>query len=389
MEIIIGNLETIKEHGLYRELKYLSAPQSARTIINGKPLLLMASNSYLGICNDARLKEAAIEAINDFGVGSGGSRLTTGSYDLHRILEEKLAQFKRTESALVFNTGYMANLGAIAGLTDKTWVIFSDQLNHASIIDGCRLSGAQIVVYNHCDVNDLEKKIKEHQNKFKLIVTDGIFSMDGNIAPLDKIVKIAKKYNCLTMVDDAHATGVIGPNGAGTSDYFGLKDQIDIQMGTLSKALASEGGYIAGKKVLIDYLRNKARSFIFTTALAPATIAVAIKALEIVEQEPENRKKLLAMSQWLQQSIRAIGFNVLTSETPIIPIIIGEPEKAVEFSSLLMEEGLFIPAIRPPTVPPGSSRLRLTLMATHTKSDLEFALEKILKIGKTLKIIGE
>ncbi|KNZ68637.1 8-amino-7-oxononanoate synthase [Thermincola ferriacetica] len=388
MERITAALQEIKEKGLYREFKYLSAAQGPHTVIDGKKVILMASNSYLGLCVDKRLKEAAIAAINRYGVGSGGSRLTTGSYELHRELEKKLAQFKGMEGALVFNTGYMANLGAITGLTDKDWVIFSDELNHASIIDGCRLSRARTIVYKHCDMGDLAKKVKEYKGYPGIIVTDGVFSMDGDIAPLPEIVEIAAKNNLLTMVDDAHATGILGKTGSGTPEYFGLKDKIDIQMGTLSKALAGEGGFIAGKQYLIDFLRNKARSFIYTTALSPGIIAVALKALEIIEKEPEKRKGLLIKAQWLQNRLQKIGFQVLTSQTPIIPIIIGDAEKAVEFSKQLLEEGIFIPAIRPPTVPQGTSRLRLTLMATHSLEDINHVLTKIQEIGKKLKIIS-
>ncbi|QNB45602.1 8-amino-7-oxononanoate synthase [Thermanaerosceptrum fracticalcis] len=387
MERIVDRLTEIKKQGLYRDLKYLSAPQGPHTVIDGREVLLMASNSYLGLCNDERLKAAAIKALQEYGVGSGGSRLTTGSYRLHQELEQALACFKGTEAALVFNTGYMANIGAIAGLADKSWVIFSDELNHASIIDGCKLSGAKIVIYKHCDMEDLYQKVKEFQGCPSLIVTDGVFSMDGDIAPLDDIVRIAQQFDALTMVDDAHASGILGPNGGGTGELFGLKDKIDMQMGTLSKALASEGGYVAGKQCLIDYLRNRARSFIFTTALAPATVAVALAALEIVEQEPEPRKVLLENAQWLCTRLKEAGFKILENKTPIIPIIIGEAEKALQFSQALLEEGIYIPAIRPPTVPPGTSRLRLTLMATHTREDLNYALAKIIQVARELTII--
>lgn len=387
MENIIAHLEEIKTQGLYRELRYLSTAQGPHTIIDGQKVLLMSSNNYLGLCEDIRLKTAAIDAIEEYGVGSGGSRLTTGSYQLHKELEEKIARFKDTEASLVFNTGYMANLGAIAGLADKSWIIFSDELNHASIIDGCRLSNAKVIIYKHSDMKDLHQKIKEFQGKPILIVTDGVFSMDGDIAPLEDIAQIAKKFEALTMVDDAHATGILGPNGGGTVDLFGLKNIIDIQMGTLSKALASEGGFIAGKQHLIDYLINRARTFIFTTALSPATIAVSLAALEIVQHEPENRKKLLENAQWFYKQLFNAGFQTIESRTPIIPIIIGDTEKALQFSKDLLKEGIYIPAIRPPTVHPGTSRLRITLMATHTQHDLKYALEKIIAIGQNLNII--
>jgi len=388
MNYIIEKLAKIKEKGLYRELRYIETAQSPKVKIEGKDFILLGSNNYLGLCDDHRLKKAAIDAINKYGVGSGGSRLTTGSYDLHRELEEKIASFKGTEASLVFNTGYMANVGIITAICDKHWVIFCDRLNHASIIDGCRLSGAKLIRYKHCDMNDLLDKINKYKGSNNLIVTDGVFSMDGDIAPLPDIVKIAKEHNIMTMVDDAHAAGILGKNGSGTSSYFGLDNKIDIMMGTLSKAVASEGGYAAGSKNLIDYLKNCARSFIYSTALSPATIAVSIKALEIIENDAERRVNLLKMSNWFQNELKVAGFNVMETKTPIIPIMIGSSDKAVEFNKNLLEEGIYVPAIRPPTVPEGTSRLRVSLMATHTKQDLEEALIKIkLIIGKNLNII--
>jgi len=388
MNYITDKLTKIKEKGLYRELRYIDTAQSPWVKIGGKDFILLGSNNYLGLCDDIRLKKAAIDAINKYGVGSGGSRLTTGSYDLHKELEKKIASFKGTEASLVFNTGYMANVGIISALCDDTWVIFSDKLNHASIIDGYRLSSAKLIRYKHCDMNDLLNKINKYRGSNNLIVTDGVFSMDGDIAPLPDIVKIAKKFNMMTMVDDAHATGVLGKNGSGTASYFGLENEIDISMGTLSKAVASEGGYVAGKKDLINYLINSARSFIYSTALSPSTIAVSIKALEIIEKDEERRIKLLKTSNWFQNELKIAGFIVMETKTPIIPILIGEVDKAVEFSKILLSKGVYVPAIRPPSVPRGTSRLRISLMATHSKKDLEEVLVKIIEIGRKLKIIG-
>jgi 8-amino-7-oxononanoate synthase len=380
-------LDQIKENGLYRKMKHLQTPQGPHIKIDGKDYLLLSSNSYLGLCNDDRLKQAALDAIEKYGVGSGGSRLTTGSYEIHQKLEEEIAFFKKTEAALLFNTGYMANVGAISGIADKSWVIFSDRLNHASIVDGCRLSRAEIIVYDHCNAADLARKVQGYSGRQALIVTDGLFSVDGDIAPLPAIVEIARKNNILLMVDDAHATGVLGPHGGGTADYFGLHDQIDIQMGTLSKALASEGGFIAGKRSLIDYLINTARSFIFSTALSPATIAVARKALDIVRTEPQRRETLLANSAWFRAELRKAGFDVAENEAPIISIVVGAPDLAVAFSNRLMERNIFVSAIRPPTVPPGTSRLRISIMATHTREDLLRALNHIKEIGQKLSVI--
>jgi len=380
-------LDQIKKNGLYRKMKHLQTPQGSHIKIDDKDYLLLSSNSYLGLCNDNRLKQAAHDAIEKYGVGSGGSRLTTGSYEIHQKLEEEIAFFKKTEAALLFNTGYMANVGAISGIADKSWVIFSDSLNHASIIDGCRLSRAEIIVYDHCDAADLARKVQGYSGRQALIVTDGLFSVDGDIAPLPAIVEIAQKSNILLMVDDAHATGVLGLSGGGTADYFGLSDEIDIQMGTLSKALASEGGFIAGKQSLIDYLVNTARSFIFSTALSPATIAVARKALDIVRTEPQSRETLLANAAWFRAELRQAGFDVAENEAPIISIVVGAPDLAVTFSNQLMERNIFVSAIRPPTVPEGTSRLRISIMATHTREDLLQALNHIKEIGQKLGVI--
>jgi 8-amino-7-oxononanoate synthase len=387
--MFLDELKRIKESGLYRQMKYLQSPQQPYVKIAGKSYLMLSSNSYLGLCNDQRLKQAAMDAMEKYGVGSGGSRLTTGSYEVHKKLEDEIAAFKGAEAALLFNTGYMANVGAISSIAGKDWVIFSDRFNHASIIDGCRLSGAEIIIYEHCDASDLETKAHSHRGRRALVVTDGIFSVDGDIAPLPEIVQVAKKYNMLLMVDDAHATGVLGENGGGTADYFGLQNEIDIQMGTFSKALASEGGFIAGNRGLIDYLANKARSFIFSTALAPATVAVSLRALEIVQAEPRLRQSLIANSAWFREKLREIGFEIMDFPTPIISIVLGPPDLTVNFSNRLMGEKIFVSAIRPPTVPQGTSRLRINLMATHTVDDLAPAIDSMAAIGKELGILND
>jgi len=387
--MFLDELKRIKESGLYRQMKYLQSPQQPYVKIAGKSYLMLSSNSYLGLCNDQRLKQAARDAMEKYGVGSGGSRLTTGSYEVHKKLEDEIAAFKGAEAALLFNTGYMANVGAISSIAGKDWLIFSDRFNHASIIDGCRLSGAEIIIYEHCDASDLETKAHSHRGRRALVVTDGLFSVDGDIAPLPEIVQVAKKYNMLLMVDDAHATGVLGENGGGTADYFGLQNEIDIQMGTFSKALASEGGFIAGNRGLIDYLANKARSFIFSTALAPATVAVSLRALEIVQAEPRLRQSLIANSAWFREKLREIGFEIMDFPTPIISVVLGQPELTVNFSNRLMGENIFVSAIRPPTVPQGTSRLRINLMATHTVDDLAPAIDSMAAIGKELGILND
>ncbi len=378
----------IKSASLYRTMKYLQTPQCARVRIAGADVLMLSSNSYLGLCDDERLKQAARVAIEQYGVGSGGSRLISGSYDIHQTLEAEIAAFKNAEAALIFNTGYMTNVGVISAIADKSWTIFSDRLNHASIIDGCRLSGAKIVVYNHCDPADLEAKIKAHPCGAKgMMVTDGLFSVDGDIAPLMQLAEIARRYRLLLMVDEAHATGVLGKNGGGTADYFGLTEGIDISVGTFSKALASEGGFVAGRRALIDYLANTARSFIFSTALSPATIAVSRAALDIVKAEPQRRETLLAHAAWFRKRLVDAGFAVQNHPTPIISVGLGAPDLALEFSNLLMARGVFANAIRPPTVPAGTSRLRVNLMATHTREDLERALACIESVGRDLGVI--
>lgn len=376
-------LQNIKDNNLYREIKYLSKAQDKFTTIDGKDILLMASNNYLGLCNNEEVKNAVIESLQLYGVGSGGSRLTTGSYDIHRKLEENIAKFKKSESALLFNTGYMANVGVISSLCDEESYIFSDELNHASIIDGCRLSRGKIIVYKHNDMKNLSEKIHEIKPKKGMIVTDSVFSMDGDIAHVDKIVKMAKKANLLTIVDDAHATGVIGDTGRGSSEYFNC--DIDITVGTLSKAIGCEGGFVCGNKEIIEYLRNKARGFIFSTAISPAVIGGANKSLEIIYRNPNLVKKLSDNIAYLCYGLKNIGFNIHRT-TPIIPIIIGNEELALEFSRKLLDEGVYIPAIRYPTVKKGEARLRMTLMATHNYNDVELVLNKINKVKISLCI---
>ncbi|HSQ88980.1 8-amino-7-oxononanoate synthase [Romboutsia sp.] len=380
---INNKLKFIKENNLYREIRYLSMPQDKVTIIDGRRVLLMSSNNYLGLCNHHKVKQAAIDAIKEYGLGSGGSRLTTGSYDLHKKLEKKIAKFKGCEAALIFNTGYMANVGVISAICNEDYYIFSDELNHASIIDGCRLSKGKVIVYKHNDIKDLEDKVKAINPKKGIIVTDSVFSMDGDIANIPEIIRIGKENNLLTMVDEAHATGVIGNNGKGSSEYFSC--DVDITVGTLSKAIGSEGGFVCGNKEIIDYLKNKARSFIFSTALSPAVINGAIASFDVLKNDNSLVRKLQSNVSYLCKGLRNIGFDI-NSESPIIPIIIGEEDKAVEFSNRLLEEGIYIPAIRYPTVKKGKARLRMTVMATHSYEDIDFVIQKINEIKKYIKL---
>jgi len=369
-------------------MKVCHSPQGARVKAGNREVLMLSSNSYLGLCTDTRLKEAARKAVEMYGTGAGGSRLISGTSPIHRELEAQVAFFKGTEDALIFSSGYMANAGVISSVADKNWVIYSDRLNHASIIDGCRLSGAQTVVYEHGDVNDLENKIRRYPSKQGLIVTDALFSVDGDLAPLPALVATARRHGLLLMVDEAHATGVLGKNGGGAAELFGIKDGIDISTGTFSKALASEGGFVAGSATLIDYLVNTARSFIFSTAMPPAGAAVSLAALDIVRTEPQRRSTLMEHAAWLRDSLGRAGFDVANHPTQIVSLILGEPRTATAFSDRLMARGIFVTAIRPPTVPAGTSRLRISLMATHTRGDLEFAVSEITAVGRELGVIG-
>lgn len=381
-------LDELEIKGLRRKLKILESAQADEIIIDGKPCLNLCSNNYLGLANDPRLKEAAIQAIKEYGVGSSASRLVSGNIKLYKILEEKIAEFKGTEAALVFSSGYTVNIGIISGLLNKKDIVFSDKLNHASIIDGILLSGAQFKRYPHKDVEALEGFLKESKGyRRKLIITDTVFSMDGDIAPLPQISGFAKEYDAQVMVDEAHATGIFGRIGSGIVEHFNLKGKVAFQMGTFSKALGSLGGYVCSSKENIDYLINKCRSLIYTTALPPAVLAVNIRALEIIQQGPQRREKLLNNADFFRNYLKEMGFNTMDSGTPIIPVLIGDTALTMEFSSRLFQQGIFCQGIRPPTVPEGKARLRITIMATHKKERLEFALEKIKAIGKDLGVI--
>lgn len=364
-------LEKIDARGLRRHMRVFESPQQPRAVVDGREIRLFASNSYLGLSNHPSVLEAAQNALARYGSGSGGSRLTTGTYTPHVELETEIADFKGTEAALVLSSGFLTNSTVITAITDPTWTVFCDKLNHASIIDGCRHSGARFVPYAHADMSDLEKKVRQKMGGKGLIVTDGVFSMDGDIAPLPAIVDIAARYGLMTMVDDAHAAGVLGATGAGTSEYYQVKGKVDIEMGTLSKAFAAEGGYIASSRALIDFLIHRARGFIFSTAMAPHTAAAALAAIRICRAEPGIRRHLLELSRSFAAQIAQTGFTTSRGETPILPVLVKTPENAVHLSRALWDEGFFVPAIRPPTVK--ESRLRFSLMASHTHKDCEDA----------------
>ena len=378
-------LAQLKVDGLYRENQAYTPIDGAYVMADGQRCLMLASNNYLSMTHDASVKTAAIEAIEQYGTGSGGARLTTGSHPLYAELEHNLAVFKKTEAAVTFNTGYMANLGIISALMNHEDVIFSDALNHASIIDGCRLSGAQRKIFPHSDMDALAQllAITPCQGK-RLIVVDGVFSMDGDIAPLPQLVELARKFNALLMVDDAHATGILG-NGHGTAAHFGLQGQVDIQMGTLSKSLGAEGAYVAGSRPLIEFLINKARSYIFSTALSPAVIGAANQALKLLIHSQEKVDRVLQNAAMLRETLQGEGIAVGGSITPILPILIGGAEETVQIAKLLRQEGIIVSAIRPPTVPTGASRLRLTVSANHRAADLMNAATMIAREIKKIK----
>ncbi len=390
MSFLSTTVDVLKTKGLMRELKDLSGAQGSRIYYQGKEILNFCSNNYLGLANDPRVIEAAQQALNSHGFGSGASRLVCGSFDMHHALEQRIALFKDVESALLFNSGYTANVGIISSLCSRKDVILCDKLNHASIIDGIMLSRSTLKRYPHRDMDTLEQLLKESQDYEKrLIVTDGVFSMDGDIAPLDQIVILAKKYQALVMVDDAHGFGVLGNTGRGTAEHLGIKNGIDIHMGTLSKAVGSFGAYVGGRNELIQFLINKARSFIYTTALPACVAAASFKALEIMDAEPDRRQKLLKHLSYIRQELSTMGFDLCRSQdgTPIVPVLIKDADIAVEFSHKLFEQGVFVQAIRPPTVPEHTARLRLTVMATHSEGDIDQLLSTIKQTGKELCLI--
>ena len=373
----------VQNHNL-RTLREYCPIDAVRVKRDDKEYLMMASNNYLGLTFDTRVIEGALKGAQQYGTGSGGSRLVSGTFPLFTDLENELSKFKNTEKALVFNTGYMANIGTISAIADKNTIIFSDALNHASIIDGCRLSRGSVKAYSHCDVDELKYLLKQvDRNARKLIVTDGVFSMDGDIAPLDKLYELSRDYNALLMVDDAHATGTIG-NGHGTAAYFNLEKEIDIQLGTLSKSLGSVGGYVAANSTIIDYLVNTSRSFIFSTALSPADIGAALAALQVLETDRSVLGRLQENVNYMADQLTSLGINA-TNETPIFPILIGRNDDTLAVSDYLYESGIIGTAIRPPTVPIGESRIRLTVTAAHNKEQIDYVCHTLHKAMQTVK----
>ncbi len=369
-------LEALTHAGLRRFLEPLSTPQGAEVVIRGERLVNFSANDYLGLAADPRLVQAAIDGLHRHGVGSGASRLVVGDSDAHRGLEAQLARFKRADAVLLFNSGYAANLGILSALLGPEDVVFSDALNHASIIDGCRLSRARVVVYPHADPAALDRLLSSHPGRRRLVATDAIFSMDGDRAPLDALVEVCRRHGAALLVDEAHATGVLGPRGAGLCEELGLESEVDLRMGTLSKALGCFGAFVATRGPLAELLFHRARSLVFSTSLPPAICAAASEAVRIVEEEPASRETLWRNIRYLAHGLRELGVDAQES-SPIFPVVLGEAERAVEAARLLREQGLLVKPIRPPTVPAGSSRLRIALSASHTGAHLDQLLEAL------------
>jgi 8-amino-7-oxononanoate synthase len=378
MTEIAERLEELRDRGLYRRLRLIGGPQGPRVTLDGKQVLLLCSNDYLGLANHPKVRGAAAEAAMRWGAGAGASRLISGNMQPHSRLEKRLAAFKGYESALLFGSGYLANTGTIAALAKDGEVVFSDELNHASIIDGCRLSRAETFVYRHGDVEHLAWGLRKAGGRAALIVTDGVFSMDGDIAPLAELAELAKAHGCRLMVDEAHATGAIGPGGRGSVAAAGLSGEVDVVMGTLGKALGSYGAYVCADRETTDYLLNTARSFVFSTALPPSVAAAGLAALELLESQPERVERLGANARTLRNAFADEGLEVGNSETQIVPVPVGDAGTAMELCERVLERGVFAQGIRPPTVPEGSSRLRFTVMSTHRREELE----------RTAKLVG-
>jgi len=368
-----ARLDELRSLGLHRRTRLVSGPQGPHVLLDGKPVLLLCSNNYLGLADHPSVRQAAADAAMRWGVGAGASRLVSGTMTIHRRLEERLAAFKGRESALLFGSGYLANAGTIAALARPGDVIFSDQLNHASIIDGCHLSRAEVFVYDHCDTEHLAWGIAQAEGRGALIATDSVFSMDGDVAPLTEIVELAQRWGLRTVVDEAHGTGTLGPGGRGALAEAGIEDQVDAIVGTLGKALGGYGAFVACDQQMARYLVNAARTFIFSTALPPPAVAGALAALELLQERPRRVQKLAANAATLRGALAAEGFSVRDSRTQIVPLVIGDAGRAMRICEGALRRGVFAQAIRPPTVPPRTSRLRLAVMATHREEELRAA----------------
>ena len=384
-----AELDALKDQGLYRRLRVLEDEQKPRTTVDHQTVVNLSSNNYLGLTTHPRLRERALDAIRRLGVGTGSVRTIAGTMELHMELERRIARFKKTEGAVVFQSGFAANAGTVSAILGKEDLILSDELNHASIIDGARLSRAAIKVFPHRDVDALRRLLEETKDvKRRLVITDGVFSMDGDVAPLRDIAAAAREHGAIMMVDDAHASGVLGRAGRGTVDHFDIHGQVDIQVGTLSKAIGVLGGYVCGSSSLIDYLCHRARPFLFSTSHPPAVAAACLAAFDVLEEEPERIERLWSNTKHFKAGLAKLGFNTGISETPITPIIVGEADMAMRFSDRLFERGVFAQGIGFPTVAKGKARLRTIVTATHTEAELDQALDILGKTGRELGIVG-
>jgi glycine C-acetyltransferase len=389
LQYLTDELNKLREQKLYQKLRILETEQLPVARFDGREVINLSSNNYLGLTTHPRLKQRAIEAIEKYGVGSGAVRTIAGTMSLHMALEGKIASFKQVEASVVFQSGFTANAGTVAAILTRDDAIISDELNHASIIDGCRLSRAEIKVFPHKDVEACEKVLQGlsgHQGR-KLLITDGVFSMEGDIAPLPQLVELAEKYGCIMMIDDAHASGVLGRNGRGTVDHYKLHGRVDIQVGTLSKAIGALGGYVCSTRDAIEYLYHRARPFLFSTSHPPSVAASCLAAFEVLDEEPQWIERLWANTRFFKSGLRQLGFNTGQSETPITPVIVGDAALAHQFSRELFEAGVFAQGIGYPTVAQGKARIRTIVTATHTEDELKRALEILERVGKKLRIV--
>jgi glycine C-acetyltransferase len=388
LSFLSAELNTLKEQNLYRHLRVLDDEQKARTSFDHRSVVNLSSNNYLGLTTHPRLRSAALEAIQKFGVGSGSVRTIAGTMAIHMELEQKLAEFKKVEAVVVFQSGFTANAGTVSAILTRDDVVISDELNHASIIDGCRLSRAQIKVFPHKDVDAARRVIKDlPASQRKLLITDGVFSMDGDLGPLPDLCALAEETGCIMMVDDAHASGVFGNNGRGTIDHFGMHGRVDIQVGTLSKAIGALGGYVAGSRALIEFLYHRARPFLFSTSHPPPVAAACIAAIDVLMSEPEIMQRLWDNTRFFKSGLEQLGFNTGTSESPITPVITGDSAKTMKLSDRLFEEGVFAQGIAYPTVARDKARVRTIVTATHTREDLQFALDQFARVGRELGLV--
>jgi len=382
-----NKVEAVKQAGQYFYFRKICSVQGPEVICKGRRMIMLGSNNYLGLTEDPRVKEAAIAAVKKYGTGCAGSRLLNGTVDIHEELEAQIAKFFNKEAAVVFSTGMQANFGCIQALVGNGAIALLDKYDHASIIDGCRLAAGDFKRYPHNDMDALERLLGKYKDKEKLIIVDGVFSMEGDLANLPEIVRLARQYGARVMVDDAHGIGVMGKNGRGTAEHFGLEKEVDIIMGTFSKSLATIGGFIAACKEVVEYIKHVGRALLFSASLAPPLVAAASMAFKIIEKEPERRKRLWDNTHFWLNGLKSLGFDTGRSTTPVVPVIIGDSEKTFEMCRLLEEEGVFVSPVVPPTVPPGRALLRTSLMATHTQEQLERALDAFAKAGRKVGII--